>query len=162
MSRIYPEKFIGRVKAAEPSLGHVFDTDLLDDYFKTKSGKEVRPMAEEQETFGTACAHCDPFPTSGNTELCNPSNVVTCEEESILARMRDIKEQLRPINRRLQEIQAYEGASLSGGVSSEDQAEWNELFGRLQELRNQWAEWERKLDGAIERKLIALGHRQPS
>lgn len=118
-------------------------------------------MADEQETCGTACAQCNPFPASGDADLCNPENVVTCEEESILARMRDIKAQLRPINRRLSEIQAYEGASLSGGVSTEEQAEWNELFGQLQELRNQWAEWERKLEDAIERKLIALGHRQP-
>jgi predicted nuclease with TOPRIM domain len=83
--------------------------------------------------------------------------VLTCEEESILGRMRNIKEQVRPIADRLFELQ--------GNVSARPQdsdSEWARLSAQLEDLRTQWKEWSERLEGAIERKLIALGHREPT
>jgi hypothetical protein len=82
--------------------------------------------------------------------------VLSCEEEAILGRMRHIKEQVRPIADRLQELHGNMSAS-----PSEHGSEWGQLSMQLEDLRGQWREWTDRLDAAIERKLIALGHREP-
>lgn len=103
---------------------------------------------------GIAGCGCDPFPTpqAGVCTGCSPNEVLTCEEESILARMRGIKEEVRPIANKLRNIH-QEVAQTS---------DWTELYGQLESLRRQWEEWEKKLEDAIEKKLIHLGHREPS
>lgn len=111
------------------------------------------------ENLGIECG-CSPFPApteGGMCAQCQPNNALTCEEESILAKMRDIKHEVRGITERLNAIQA----ALTGGVTPEDKGEWNGLFGRLEDLRTQWKEWQLRLEDAIERKLIFLGHREP-
>jgi len=115
------------------------------------------------ENLGIECG-CSPFPApteGGMCAQCQPNNALTCEEESILAKMRDIKHEVRGITERLNAIQAYEAATLRGVVASKDQSEWNSLFGRLEDLRTQWKDWQLRLEDAIERKLIFLGHREP-
>jgi len=105
------------------------------------------------EQTGFAGCGCDPFPTpvAGCTG-CSPNEALTCEEESILARMREIKEEVRPIANKLREIHQQVAQT----------SDWTELYGQLEALRRQWAEWEKKLEDAVEKKLIYLGHREPS
>jgi len=116
-------------------------------------------MMESPITPVQSCG-CDPFPgpeAGGVCPGCHPNMALTCEEESILGRMRHIKGQVRPIADRLQELQGNVSAS-----PPDYDAEWDGLSAQLEDLRSQWKEWAAKLEGAIERKLIALGHREPS
>jgi hypothetical protein len=106
------------------------------------------------QTAYVSCG-CNPFPTphgGGGCAACSPNEVLTCEEESILARMRGIKEEVRPIANKLKEIHQQVGQT----------SEWAELYGQMEALRSQWAAWEKKLEDAIEKKLIYLGHRESS
>lgn len=115
-------------------------------------------MVESEVTFVESCG-CNPFPGPEPGSVCtgcNPNMVLTCEEESILGRMRQIKDQVRPIADRLNELQG----KVSGSPSGYD-AEWAGLSAQLEDLRSQWREWTTRLEDAIERKLIALGHREP-
>jgi hypothetical protein len=103
---------------------------------------------------GIAGCGCDPFPTpqGGVCTGCSPNEVLTCEEESILAHMRGIKEGVRHIANKLRNINQQAAQT----------SEWTELYGQLEALRRQWESWEKKLEDAIEKKLIHLGHREPS
>lgn len=115
-------------------------------------------MENPTEKMGAQCG-CDPFPTplsGGGCEGCSPNLVLTCEEESILANMREIKGQVRSIEDRLHEIHEHISTAPEGHLS-----EWNELSGQLQSLRDQWKDWTMKLDAAIDRKMVLLGHREP-
>lgn len=104
---------------------------------------------------------CAPAGTEGQVcESCAPKLALTPEEEAILAKMREIKERVRPITAKLKEIRQTLGEQGNGGATEAD-AEWKTLSAKLDALRSQWREWEEKLEGAIERKLILLGHREP-
>lgn len=102
------------------------------------------------DKMGFVACGCDPFPIppSGCTG-CSPNEVLTCEEESILAHMREIKEEVRPIANNLRDVNQQAGQT------------WTELYGQLASLRSQWQAWQKKLEDAIERKLIYLGHHEP-
>jgi hypothetical protein len=80
---------------------------------------------------------------------------LTYEEEVILGQMRAVKEQVRPIAERLKELQ-YVVEQFP-----QAEAEWKDLSTRMEGLRAQWKDWERKLEEAVEQKLITLGHRSP-
>jgi len=82
--------------------------------------------------------------------------ILTCEEEAILGRMRELKEQVHPIAVRLRELQEQVSSP-----TGEPGSEWAALSTHLEDLRNQWTDWTAKLEAAIDRKLIALGHREP-
>lgn len=102
---------------------------------------------------------CDPFvklPESDPRCGCGFKQVVTAEEESILAKMRELKEQVRPITQKLSDLQAHMGQS----SVAESAPEFPALSAQLEGLRLQWKEWEKKLEDATERKLIMLGHRE--
>ncbi len=102
---------------------------------------------------------CDPFvklPESDPRCGCGLKEVLTAEEECILAKMREIKEQVRPIAEKLKDVQSHIGES----SAVESVPEFPVLSGQLEELRLQWKDWEKKLEDAIERKLIMLGHRE--
>jgi chromosome segregation ATPase len=106
---------------------------------------------------------CEPYPPEAEAlgcEGCAPKMYVTCDEEAVLAQMRAIKQQVRPISARLQEIEQINGGSADPETMGLE-AEWEELSRQLEDLRTQWKDWEQKLDKAIERKLILLGHRPP-
>ena len=118
-------------------------------------------MAEQYDNLAIPCG-CDPFPDQKDSEMCGPCQpnmIITCEEEAILGKLRDIKTQIRPITERMKEIRAYEAAELSAGLVSEDKTEWKELTSLLEKYRGQWSEWQTRLDAATETKLILLGHR---
>jgi hypothetical protein len=91
---------------------------------------------------------------------CAPKLALTPEEEAILSQMRSIKSAARPIAARLKNIEqslAYPVGAFSLGQDPE----WVELNNELSRLRIVWREWEARLEDAIERKLILLGHRPP-
>jgi hypothetical protein len=91
---------------------------------------------------------------------CAPKMAITPEEEWILGRMRSVKEQVRTISKRLKEIEgSFEPES--GAKNAESDPERRDLYNRLNRFRDEWKEWEVRLDEATERKLIMLGHRQP-
>ncbi|MBI4962909.1 MAG: hypothetical protein HY913_06520 [Desulfomonile tiedjei] len=115
-------------------------------------------MENPTEKMGAQCG-CDPFPTplsGGGCEGCSPNVVLTCEESSILAQMREIKGQVRAIEDRLHAIQGHISTAPEGPRS-----EWTELSGQLEGLRSQWQDWTVKLDEAIHHKMVLLGHREP-
>jgi signal transduction protein with GAF and PtsI domain len=102
--------------------------------------------------------------TDAGTEICTTcaaKQVLTKDEEIILGRMREIKEEARRLTERMNEIQVPVDAALSGKTAEGEPEEWSDIFGTLEDLRNQWRDWQRRLDRAVERKLIALGHREP-
>jgi DNA repair exonuclease SbcCD ATPase subunit len=78
--------------------------------------------------------------------------VLTCKEEQILGKMRELKSDVRTITERLSEIK---GRFTNGGTP-----ELHSLSNRLDELRAEWRDWSAKLDEAIEHKLVMLGHRE--
>ena len=120
-------------------------------------------MDEQSETTAQACG-CNPFPAPVGGEACqacSPNMTVTCEEVSILGKMREIKGQVRDITARLKQIQQALSTPVSEDDSVQPNAEWDELTCALDGLRNQWKDWEQKLQDAIETKLILLGHREP-
>jgi len=119
-------------------------------------------MEQYAEEFCTECG-CVPFPAyaqASSCSTCDQHDYVTHEEHAILTRMRALKKEVRFISLRLRDIEAGLGDHGATG-SFEEPAEWGELGRRLESLRGEWREWERKLDDAIENKLIRLGHRQP-
>ncbi|MFC1835698.1 hypothetical protein ACFL2Q_13345 [Thermodesulfobacteriota bacterium] len=113
-----------------------------------------------QEQFG--CATVPTHPEGDPCATCEPKTELTREEESILANLRDIKARIRPIGTRMKEIEENRISSTEHGLSEEEESEWNELFSSLERFRAEWDEWQVKLEAAIERKLIMLGHREPS
>jgi hypothetical protein len=120
-------------------------------------------MAGLSDTTAQSCG-CNPFPApeGGDAcQACSPNMAITCEEVSILGRMREIKGQVRDIAARLKEVQQALGSSPSQDDSYQPTQEWERLTCELDGLRSQWKEWEQRLQDAIEAKLIALGHREP-
>ncbi|MGC8660304.1 MAG: hypothetical protein ACP5U1_14655 [Desulfomonilaceae bacterium] len=91
---------------------------------------------------------------------CRPKMALTFEEEAILERLRKIKAKVRPISRTLREIEVSQNGK-AGAISPDTEAERIRLHNRLSDLRAAWLVWEKKLEDAIERKWIDLGHREP-
>jgi hypothetical protein len=85
-------------------------------------------------------------------EVCPPKMVLTHEEEAILATMRQIKDQVRPISERMNQLRNMID-SPETVPDSEDQDEWRILSNRLEQLRTEWKAWEYKLEEAIDPKL---------
>jgi hypothetical protein len=103
-------------------------------------------------------------PTTFEPEACLSCGVkqaLTRDEEIILARMRKIKEEVRRLTERMNEIRAPMDQDHADDMPAEELEEWNGIFAALETLREQWREWRTRLDEAVERKLIALGHREP-
>jgi len=119
-------------------------------------------MTTQLTTCDTPC-NCLGMPTEYVEETscasCAPKLALTPDEEAILSRMRAIKSEARPIAQRLKYIEQ----SLSDpiGSNSPDNPEWVLLSTELTRLRAIWRDWEARLEDAIERKLILLGHRPP-
>jgi hypothetical protein len=89
---------------------------------------------------------------------CKSPGILTDEEASALERMREIRNQSTPIMNRLDEIKRnFEHIT----PPSETISELNDLKLELDILREKWSEWQVKLDYAMTKKLIALGHITP-
>ena len=107
---------------------------------------------------------CDPFRAAAGGDPCAPCQphmALTFEEEAILAEMRRIKDMVRPITERLNEIRLHEVTVGAAGAAAGTDDEWKNLAAQLEHLRAQWKEWQKRLEDAIEQKLIRLGHREP-
>lgn len=110
-------------------------------------------------------SRCDPYISADERELCGPckpNQILTCEEEAILAKMREIKSTVRDISDRMARVKALEGGASTEAILREKYLEWHELSTQLDELRGHWTEGRNRLEEAIERKLILLGHREIS
>jgi DNA repair exonuclease SbcCD ATPase subunit len=119
-------------------------------------------MNEHTSNPAGGCA-CDPFPASVTDQGCagcSPNMILTCEEEAILTKMREIKAQVAPIAEKLTSIQKDMGESVGGFSPVDTESDWHALNDQLQELRNQWQNWQALLEEAINKKLILLGHRE--
>jgi hypothetical protein len=119
---------------------------------------------EEQTHNPVGACGCYPFPapaSGGACMGCSPNMILTCEEETVLKRMREIKDQVGPIAAKLKQIQGEMKVTAEGAATNETESEWHMLTGQLEELRNQWRDWQILLESAIEKKLILLGHREP-
>jgi hypothetical protein len=86
--------------------------------------------------------------------------VLTYEEEAILKKLRGIKTAVRPLMETLRSIE-FRRFERDGSDAASDEGEWIRLSKELDELRTAWNEWEKRLEAAIEQKLILLGHREP-
>jgi predicted nuclease with TOPRIM domain len=101
---------------------------------------------------------CDPFPApmdGQGCEGCSPNLILTCEEEAILANMREVKGQVRSIEDRLHAIKDHISKIPEG-----DGSEWTELSSHLDKLRSEWEDWAAKLEAATDHKMVLLGHRE--
>jgi hypothetical protein len=110
--------------------------------------------------FIETTVQCNPFAVVSDDDPscgCGLKDVVTREEEEILAKMREIKDQVRPVANKLREVQA----SMAQPASGETSSEFAGIYAQIEELRREWKDWEKKLEAAIERKMIMLGHRTP-
>jgi len=119
---------------------------------------------EDQTHNPVGACGCAPFPApadGGPCAACSPHMILTCEEENVLKSMREIKDQVGPIAARLNDLQTQMGTTTEGAATSETESEWRLLTGQLEQLRQQWQDWQVLLDAAIEKKLILLGHRGP-
>jgi hypothetical protein len=114
-----------------------------------KSEYTYMSCGREPETRSLPADQCD---------FCTPRVELTSEEEAILARMRAIKERVRPIAARLNELHDRFERPPGDETSPETRSEWDELSVQLAEFRAQWNDWQAKLDQAIENKLVFLGH----
>jgi len=122
--------------------------------------EEVSAMAGESEYDYVTCG-CEPETRelpANECDMCTPKVVLTSEEEAILARMRAIKEVVRPISARLSELHERFERAPGEEAGPEARAEWEKLSLQLLEFRTQWNDWQGKLDQAIENKLVFLGH----
>lgn len=106
---------------------------------------------------------CSPHEDHGAAAACSscaPKMALTYEEEAILGRMRLVKSEVRPIARQLKDIESRI-PSEKGYTLGILKNEHLQLSQQLSELRENFRAWSRRLDDAIERKLIFLGHREP-
>lgn len=105
---------------------------------------------------------CNPVAPAAEGDVCgtcSPKLALSFEEEAVLGQMRALKDQVRPIADRMKQIREDLARSVDGDRAGL-QSEWGELSGQLDSLRGQWKDWEVKLDEAIHRKLVMLGHRE--
>jgi hypothetical protein len=113
---------------------------------------------ENEEGLVCGCDRIQPL-AAGESCGCSPNVAFTCEEEAILGKMREVKNQVKSLADKMKDLRESFAPAGSPG-SAERESEWEHLSGQLEELRGQWKVWETKLDEAIERKLIVLGHRE--
>ena len=76
--------------------------------------------------------------------------VPTPREREALAAMKSIKERVREIKKRLDEIEA-----LKDGANAEEIVS---LQGEMARLKQEWDSWERKREAAAKERMILLGH----
>jgi hypothetical protein len=111
-------------------------------------------MANQVDDLVCGCNRVDAPKMEGCA--CTPNQVLTCDEEVILSRMRSLKDQLRVLTEEMNNLQNRMGA----GAGEQPNGELAKLSDQLNDLRTQWSDWQNKLEDAIERKWVLLGHRE--
>lgn len=106
------------------------------------------------------CSPSGDLNSASGCSSCAPKLALSYEEEAILSRMRSVKNEVRPISRRLKELESIMSTEI-GYRSSILKNEYSDLSRQLSELRQDWIEWSVRLEDATERKLVLLGHREP-
>lgn len=119
-------------------------------------------MADESVySFMTCGCEAEPRDISADEcDFCTPRVELTTDEEAILATMRSIKERARPVSQRLEELHDRFEGTPDEEIRPEARAEWEDLAVQLADFRDQWKEWQGKLDQATEDKLVFLGHHE--
>lgn len=105
---------------------------------------------------------CNPVAPEAEGNVCGtcaPKLALSVEEEAVLGQMRVLKDQVRPITGKMKQIEDDLAGSVTGDRTGLE-AQWGELAKQLSVLRVEWKDWERKLDEAIHKKLVMLGHRE--
>ncbi|MGC8602765.1 MAG: hypothetical protein ACP5VS_03650 [Desulfomonilaceae bacterium] len=92
---------------------------------------------------------------------CRMKMALTYEEEAILQKLRGIKSVVRPL---LKKIKGYETlrSSAAGANQAAIEEEWVRLSQEFEGLRSAWNDLEIKLEKAIEKKWVSLGHHEPT
>ncbi len=120
-------------------------------------------MESPVDKFNASCG-CHPYVSSAENPTCapcSPNMILTCEEEGILGKLREIKETARGVEEKLQKL-GRSGGGFSVPEAEGHESELRQLSGELDELRTRWDDLSRRLEEAIERKWILLGHREAS
>ncbi|MGW8223736.1 MAG: hypothetical protein ACWGP1_16435 [Syntrophobacteria bacterium] len=90
---------------------------------------------------------------------------LTRDEEAILARMREVKEEVAAVKQRLKEIESKENFQIPGDLQdrdrvSEDQALWLEHTQIMSTLREEWQELDLRRQEAASFRMKILGHEE--
>lgn len=85
---------------------------------------------------------------------CRQIKVPTDDEIAALNALRDIKNRVREVKKRMGEI--------SHSQKREDRALLHELTGEMNRLKMRWKEWDRKRQAATRERMIQLGHEEES
>lgn len=84
---------------------------------------------------------------------CQPINVPTDDEVTVLNALKALKERVRDIKKRI--------SILSGDMSERKNEEILKLQVELETLNIEWKGWEKKRDEAARERMILLGHVEP-
>ena len=90
---------------------------------------------------------------------------LTRDEEAILARMREVKEEVAAVKQKMKEIESKEGFQISRegqdrGKIGHDQALWLKQKERIATLREEWQELDVKRQEAASFRMKILGHEE--
>jgi len=90
---------------------------------------------------------------------------LTRDEEAILARMREVKEEVAAVKKRLKEIESKKGFQIPGDVQdrdrvSEDQTLWLEQTHVISTLRQEWQKLDVQRQEAAKFRMKILGHEE--
>jgi chromosome segregation ATPase len=90
-------------------------------------------------------------PGLGNVNTCSGKmEVPTPREREALAAMKSIKERVREIKKRLDELNALKDDAHAEEIES--------LEGEMARLKQAWDSWETKREAAAKERMILLGH----
>ena len=112
------------------------------------SDSEKNNGAAPTET-GENCVACHSY--FDKTDECDGNYVpLTQDEETILARMREVKSRVSHLKKQLNELESRNGFHApeqreGGGGFSEDQVLWMEQTHQMEALRKEWQELDNKL-----------------
>lgn len=104
---------------------------------------------------------CQPFLSTDDERSYSCSSKpdpFSSEELEIFDQLRMLKDEMRDINRCLEEIKAAQNGQALSPQKLEEKQQYLE---RLQALRNEWTRLKKKREEAYIRRMIALGHHDP-
>lgn len=88
------------------------------------------------------------------TKSCRSIKVPTDDEIEALDNLREIKNRVREIKRRI--------SALSHSQEQEERVSLGDLEAKMARLRRQWHDWDEKRKAATRERMILLGHEEDS